>query len=110
MNTNPAPDVAELRALAEQEALSFGMTILERSWVSGTSEVAFLASAPGGVLVGVVVLDSGTDVDDFTDDQVTELRDSAQDWLDEHQATFKDIRIDAARYGRHGFEYVTEVG
>lgn len=113
-DSSSVPGITETQALAEQEVLSLGMTILDRRWVSEAHELSLVASARGGVLVVVDVLDPSVSVHDYadniTEERVSELRAAADAWIDEHSATFQGVRIDAAGFGRHGFHYVTEVG
>jgi Holliday junction resolvase-like predicted endonuclease len=113
-----SPGMPGLRRKAEWEATApHGMRILDRSWRPDDGDPSqvldLVAAAHGGVLVVVDVRgpdDPERDVDHVSETRLASLRATANAWLEEHQAVFRHIRVDAAGDTPRGFRYVPEVG
>jgi Holliday junction resolvase-like predicted endonuclease len=113
-----SPGLPELRRKAEREATgSHGMRILDRLWRPHDGDpgqvLDLIAAAHGGVLVVIDVRgpdDPEPDIDRVSENRLAELHAAAGAWLEEHQAVFRTVRIDAAGNTPRGFRYVPEVG
>jgi Holliday junction resolvase-like predicted endonuclease len=116
---DPSPHPVDPINLAEQDVLAAGMKVLDRRWKSGGHALDIVAEVRGRILVVVQVNvakpgDDYRDITDLSDERVRELRDAAQAWILEHEASYEEIRVDIAAHipykSTFTSEYIEDVG
>lgn len=102
MNDIPVNRAAIVQ-LAEDEAVTGGLTILDRDWSSGGSQLELIAEASGGVLVAIDVAVPGEgeeqrDIFDIDEERCGTLMAAARAWNEQHGSRYRRFRVDVARF------------